>query len=470
MTEKSPHYQAPLRVTVVDAVNQLENCEDKGDELYHLVNNIYNSRREEPIRKNTIDSFRTKLNLWMEQTAQVITDTYSDEIYVRNFGRNAVDDDWFNLNPNRLKERMFNSRKDTIKFQHRWNDADSKGKKLLKKEIFKDIGPIKSHWEYEKGRMLRHLGDIAESKSEYLTSRIVYLKAFESRPELVALEFPIMSAAGQIENLLNREPFIWSDSPAGDRFELTWDKIKLGGLGLKDAFRDTDVKTLRTPRKLTFDLERRNLLLIPPAGKGILTDTFSGFGWDRKKHTEIWNRINQIKADYEEDFKRAFSKPVSAVIVEWGDPPPKYDKEDIKGSFENLGAYLVDLDYIIRRIPCIMISKDAISPAIISRESISEKEIEDTRRFKIEKDPNRIWLNGTQFNFRKDSKCYKAILELKKKAPNKESALTLISILEAAGSRSKSLSSIYRHDKEALKILFKKTERGLYYFNDDFLS
>jgi hypothetical protein len=137
MSENGRNNQAPLKIPAAKAVSQLQNCEEKGEKLYHLLNDLYNSRRERPIRKNTIDSFKAKLNLWIEQTARIIKDIYADETYIRNFGTNLIDDEWFNLTSTKLRENMFNSRKELTQLQYEWDSADTKQKKHLKMKILK---------------------------------------------------------------------------------------------------------------------------------------------------------------------------------------------------------------------------------------------------------------------------------------------------------------------------------------------
>jgi hypothetical protein len=266
----------------------------------------------------------------------------------------------------------------------------------------------------------------------------------------VGLEFPTHSAAAQIKMLLSKEPFVCSVSTADDRFRVTWDKIKNGKMGLKDAFRDTDVKTLLSPQKLIFDLEKRTLLLVPPIGKGILTDTFSGMGWDHKKHAEIWNKIGFIKADYEDEFKRAILKPVSSYVADWASLPPKYDKNDIRGSFESLGIYLIELEYLIKSIPNILL----LHP--------------DLSRFKAHDKYKNIEIDGINYNLTvQQSKILKL---MHSRAINGENtALAGGTILQKANLYSKTarLGNIFRN--HPAKTLLLKDDKNRWLFNSEYL-
>ena len=346
----------PLLIPTGEARAKLESWYQKGNDLHDGVRRAYNADHfDAPIEIVVIRKFLKKTEDWFDSVSTGLKGIYANEEYVKRFISKPFDEKRFTLTPAILKKNLVH-RFETSNYQSRLSKAKPAEIKQIMREIMKDIGPIDSHWNAEKGRMIANLHSRLIEGLEYLLDRMAFLGVFGQMQELMQIEFDLMDAHNTILKTFTEDPFRMTEIEDEDYYRRLFEEMEKTKTFNLETHINAKIETLRNPKHKKFEIENKQLLKIFYDGTGQMVDSISEGGpyW-LNIFNERSDSIIEAKRRFSQSFQKIFNVDPSNYMAEWGSSPPKYDLKHSRYSFEELGKYGFEQLYILSCLPNIII-------------------------------------------------------------------------------------------------------------------
>jgi hypothetical protein len=286
-----------LLIPQEEAVNIIKDCLEKG---YVIEKNIEDYRTEtwnSPSDKKIIDKLKKSLSQWIDYVSDHLVEIYSNHAYVHRFNPEKLDDEWYSLTPQKLKNKMIKNSEGDIRYIYRLRDlvnlsdqkAKQKKEREIRREIIKGIGEMESHWNFEKKHMVNDLKINIEKKTEYLEDRLAYLEVFGGDSRTIEIEFLRIDAVQRLIGSLPEETVELDPMPkvkgalnqTDKKWESLFNKITEEGKDFETAKMEYRREILLSPRYYTMtiysDLLTDNDFLVISAGKGNLSTSPPAF-------------------------------------------------------------------------------------------------------------------------------------------------------------------------------------------------